>query len=362
MFLKNKEHLKNKKRIRIPENRNLENGLRLNRNERVENWGGDILKDIFTNKPDWFLSTYPDSSILYKKLSNHIGLDESSIMLTSGMDSGIKTLFEIMTEPGDNIGVAGPTYAMYYVYSDLFQTKLTEIQYSPKTLKLDWDQLNEFIDSKPVMLFLPNPNQPIEDALSRDQIATIAERTKNNNTLFIVDEAYYMFGAETVLDLINEFENLVVLRTFSKGFGVPAIRLGYMVSNDDNMDILSKTRFAHESNSLRNAVAEYLLDNYHIVEDYVKKVIDGRNFTKNELNNLGIKSNGNVGNYLLVDLVSPEKCNRTVSFLEEKLIYVKGNYNAPWDKYMLITVGPKEMMTRFIEVMNVASKIFSLGR
>ena len=95
-----------------------------------------------------------------------------------------------MTEPGDNIGVAGPTYAMYYVYSDLFQTKLTEIQYSPKTLKLEWDQLNEFIDSKPVILFLPNPNQPIEDALSRDQIAAIAERTKNNNTLLVVDEAF----------------------------------------------------------------------------------------------------------------------------------------------------------------------------
>ena len=140
---------------------------------------------------------------------------------------------------------------MYYVYSRLFQTQLTEIQYSPETLKLDWEQLNDFIDTKPVMLFLPNPNQPIEDALSKDQIATIAERALKNNTLFVVDEAYFMFGSQTALDLIDQYENLVVLRTFSKGFGVPAIRLGYMVSNQDNMSILSKIRLAHESNSLR---------------------------------------------------------------------------------------------------------------
>ena len=142
------------------------------------------------------------------------------------MDGGINTLYEIMTDPGDHVGVSGPTYAMYYVYSNLYQTKLTEIQYSPETLKLDWQQLNDFIDSKPVLLFLPNPNQPVEDALSKDQIAEIAERTKKNKTLFVVDEAYFMFGCESAMDLIDEFENLVVLRTFSKGFGVPSIRLG----------------------------------------------------------------------------------------------------------------------------------------
>jgi len=361
MFIKKNAHLRNIKRIRIPENRDLENGLRLNRNEKVENWGSEIIRDIFKNQPDWFLSTYPDSSSLYEKLSKHINVDESKIMLTSGMDSGIKTLFEIMTDPGDHIGVVGPTYAMYYVYSQLFQAKLTEIQYSPETLKLDWKQLNDFIDTKPVMLFLPNPNQPVEDALTKNQIAEIAERTRKNGTLFVVDEAYYMFGCESAMDLIDEFENLVVLRTFSKGFGVPSIRLGFMVSSEDNMEVLSKTRFAHESNSFRNAVAEYLLDNYEIVDDYVQKVIEGRTYVKEELAKLGIKSNGESANYLLVDLVNPEKRNKTAAFLEENLIYVKGNLGSPWDKYMLITIGPKELMKRFIDLMLEANKKFKLS-
>ena len=361
MFITKKPHLRNIKRIRIPENRDLENGLRLNRNEKVENWGNEIVREIFHNKPDWFLSAYPDSSNLYKKISKYINIDESKIMLTSGMDSGIKTLYEIITEPGDRVGVSGPTYAMYYVYSKIFQTNLTEIQYSLKTLKLDWKQLNDFIDSNPVMLFLPNPNQPIEDALSKDQIAEIAERTKKNKTLFVVDEAYFMFGCESAMDLINEFENLVVLRTFSKGFGVPSIRLGFMVSNEDNMEVLSKTRFAHESNSLRNAVAEYLLDHYDIVDGYVQKVIKGRTYVKEQLANLGIKCNGENANYLLVDLVNTEKRDKIVEFLEKNLVYVKGNFSSPWDKYMLITVGPMQLMERFVDLMSSASQKYGLS-
>ena len=354
MFIQRKPFLRDIQRIRIPENRNLNEGLRLNRNERVDVWPEDFLTKIFADKPAYFLSSYPDSSGLYKKLSKHIGVDESKILLTSGMDSGIRTLWEIMTEPGDHVGVPGPTYAMYYVYSKLFQTKLTQIDYIPETLKLNWKQLNEFIDSKPMMLFIPNPNQPIEDPLSLDQIAGIAERTMENNTLFIIDEAYYMFGCETAMGLIDKYENLVVLRTFSKGFGIPSIRLGYMVSNEENMAVLTKTRLAHESNSLRNAVGEYLLDHYDVVDDYVKKVVEGRTYVKNELANLGISSNGEVGNYLLIDLISPEKCQQTVSFLSEKLIYVKGNFKPPWDKYILITLGPKEIMARFIDAMKDA--------
>tara|TARA_B100000315_G_C14501357_1_gene552490 strand:- start:25 stop:1125 length:1101 start_codon:yes stop_codon:yes gene_type:complete len=361
MFISKNNHLTNIKRIRIPENRDLKNGLRLNRNERVENWGSEIVKDIFSNKPDWFLSVYPDSSSIYEKLCNHISVNESQIMLTSGMDGAIKTIYEIMTEPGDQVGLPGPTYAMYYVYSDLFQTNLTEIQYLPETLKLDWHQLNEFIDSKPIVVFLPNPNQPIEDSLSNDQISTIAERTLKNGTLLVIDEAYYMFGATSAIDLIEEFENLVILRTFSKGFGVPSIRFGYMISNEDNMDVLNKTRFAYETNSLRNAVAEYLLDNYNLVDDYVQKVINGRNYVKDELKKIGIKCNGDTANYLLVDLVNCEKRDKTVAFLEENLVYVKGNFNSPWDKYMLITVGPVELMEKFVDLLAIANKKYKLN-
>ena len=78
--------------------------------------------------------------------------------------------------------------------------------------------------------------------------------------------------------------------------------------------------------------------------------------------NLGIKCNGESANYLLVDLVNTKKRDKTVAFLEENLVYVKGNFNSPWDKYMLITVGPKELMEGFIDLMSTASEKYALSK
>ena len=239
-------NLKNLSRIRISENRNLVDGLRLNRNERVDVWPDHLLENIFNSKPSWFLSIYPDLTTIYQKISDHINIDVSKILITSGIDGAIKTIWEVATEPGEMVCVPGPTYAMYYVYSKIYQTNLVEIQYEHDTRTLNWSHLNELIEQKPAILFIPNPNQPIEDTLNIKQIIEIAEKTEKNQTLLVLDEAYYLFGADTAMQLIDQYDNLVIMRTFSKGFGVPAIRLGYMVTNQKNMDIFSKTRFVHQ--------------------------------------------------------------------------------------------------------------------
>ena len=337
MFIQRKTYLEDIKRIRIPEGRNLESGLRLDRNERVDGWSDNILSKIFSEKPDYFLSVYPDLSGLYEKLAKFNSVKEEEILVTSGIDGGIKTLFEIMTEPGDLVGVVSPTYAMYMVYSKLFQTRLTYITYN-SDLSFNFDSLDEFLAKKPTMFFLPNPNQPIESAFDLKLLEALAQKMLDANCLFIIDEAYYLFGCDTGISLINKYENVVVARTFSKGFGVPSIRLGYLISNKSNMDIFSKTRFAHESNSVSNAVAEYLLDNYDIVEEYNSEVIQARDYTQKDLLKKGI----NMGNR--------DRAQKYVDHLKKNLIYVKGPWGAPWDNYITITIGPKHLMEKFLNV------------
>src|SRR6185295_470180 len=108
------------------------------------------------------------------------------------------------------------------------------------------------------------------------------------------------FGAVSAMELVRKYENVVIARTFSKGFGVPSMRLGYLIANADNMNVLAKTRFAHESNSLSNAVAEYLLDNYEMVQTYNRRVIDARERLKPILSEQGIRAIGKTGNFLLL--------------------------------------------------------------
>ncbi|HSC13936.1 MAG TPA: histidinol-phosphate transaminase [Gammaproteobacteria bacterium] len=348
MFIQRKSYLRKIARVRVSEGRDLDNGLRLDRNEKADVWPREVLADIFMKKPDWFLSVYPESTRLYQKIAKFHGVDESELLLTSGIDGGLKTLYEVMTEPGDLVGCVAPTYAMYQVYPKLFQLSSEDILYTPD-LKFGFEQFERFLAQKPTLFFLPNPNQPIESSFDLAQLEDFARKTLAQNCLFVIDEAYHMFGAVSAVELIRKYENVVIARTFSKGFGVPSIRLGYLISNRDNMSVLSKTRFAHESNSLSNAVAEHLLDNYAMVEQYNARVIASREKIRETLADLGIAAHGSNGNYLLLDLGDAARAKAYVQTLRDQKIYIKGPWSPPYDRFTTITLGPIEIMGRFVE-------------
>ena len=348
MFIQRKSHLRKLSRVRVSEGRDLDNGLRLDRNEKVDVWPTQIMSEIFLCKPDWFLSVYPDSRTLYQKLAKHHGVDESEIFLSAGIDGGLKVLYEIMTEPSDLIGVVSPTYAMYQVYAKMFELQLEEIAYTD-ALEFGFQQFDEFLEQRPTMFFLPNPNQPIESCFDVQALEEFAQKTLASNCMLIIDEAYHMFGSESAVDLVRKYENVVIARTFSKGFGVPSIRFGYFISNQDNMNVLAKTRFAHESNALSNAVAEYLLDNYPIVEKYNEAVVSARKELKIILAAFGITARGDFGNFLLLDLESEERARNYVCFLRDLKIYIKGPWSGRFSRYVTITLGPLELMMKFVD-------------
>lgn len=347
MFIKKKKYLRDIVRARIPETRDLNLGLRLDRNEKVDNWPKNFIELVLASKPQSFFSTYPNLSGLYNKLAFHLNVEENQILVSSGIDGVIKTLFEILVEPGNKVGVFAPTYAMYDVYSKLFQADLIHINYK-QDYTPNWVLFDEFLEKQPVMLFLPNPNQPIESCFSVNELRLIAKKCFDVGCLLVVDEAYHYFGAESSLPLLIEFNNIVIMRTFSKAFGIPSARLGYMVSTVENMDLLSKTRFAHEANAISAAMGEYLLDHFDIVRDYVVKISEARIYVKQALANLEIQAKGEYGNYLLISLVSIEETTKCVKFLREKKIYVKGPWSVPWDKCITLTLGPKKLMEHFI--------------
>ena len=105
----------------------------------------------------------------------------------------------------DKVAVLSPTYAMYQVYSDIFKTKLIKIGYN-KDYKLNRKQLIDIINHKNIkVLFIPNPNQPIEDIISKNEMTKYVKSAKKK-ILLVVDEAYYMFGAPTAASLIKKIQ------------------------------------------------------------------------------------------------------------------------------------------------------------
>lgn len=355
MFIKRNLHLRNIKRFRVSEGRDLEKGLRLDRNEKVDNWPPDFISKVLKSKPKGFFSMYPEIDPLYKKLANYLKVDVSQILINSGIDGAIKNIYSVLTEPNDNVAVFSPTYLMYEVYSSIFKVNLFPLTYS-NDYKLKEDELNNFLNSDPKILFLPNPNQPIESSLSLNELRETASKCKNKNCLLVIDEAYNLFGADTGLPLLKEFNNVIILRTFSKAFGVPSIRTGYTISTKENMEIISKMRMAHEQSSLSIAVAEYLLDNFDIVDDYVNKIKNSRDSTLKELQNLGFEARGKHGNYIFIKFKEKSIAKEVVEKLKQKLIYVKGPYKAPYDNCICITVGVEEKMKSFIDEIKILKK------
>ena len=348
-FIYKKSKISIEKRIRIPENRDLVKGIRLNRNERVENFEKKILKKIFNSTKDYELGKYPDQSSIYKTLSRYIKQKEENLLITSGIDGGIKSTFEIFTDPNDKVGVLSPTYAMYDAYSKIFKTKLIKIPYN--NFKLDKKKFYEIIKKSNIkILFLPNPNQPIEDNFSLKELKKIVRLCFNKKILLVIDEAYYMFGSETAANLCKKFKNLVVLRTFSKSFGLPSIRFGYIIAHKDIIEIFNTYRLSYESNFLTDTVVKYFIKNKNKVNNYIKKVKQGRDYFKKELKKLNIEVIGGKANFLLVKFKNNETLNKILTKFFLKKIYVKSNYQGDLKDCMLVTCGNVSTMKKVLKI------------
>lgn len=347
-MIKNNLHLKKIDRFRVAEGRNLHKGIRLDRNEKVDVWPKKFINQVLKSKPRSFFSTYPEITDLYKKIARFNKVNENQILITSGIDGGIKNLLNIITKPNDTISVLSPTYAMYQVYSKIFRLKLHKIKYG-KDYKIKHGEFQKLFKKKPKILFLPNPNQPIEDNFEISQIKKLANKCKKIKCILVVDEAYFHFGAKSAINLVKNFKNIIVLRTFSKAFGVPSIRAGYTVSSAENMKILSKARIAHELSSVSIAIAEYLLDNFHIVKKNILEIKKSRKIVKKKLAKLGLASRSFKGNYILIKFKNYNEANSIVKFLKKKFIYVKGPFMKPWDNFINISIGPLKYMNHFIK-------------
>lgn len=348
-FIFNRLNLIN--RLRILENRDLKKGLRLNRNERVEDFPRDILQKIFKNTPKYNLGKYPDHSVIYKYLSKYLNLKEENILLSSGIDGSLKTIFETMLKPKDKISYLEPSYAMYSVFSKIYKINAFKITYN-QDFRLNKKKIYESVKKGSKIIFIPNPNQPIEDNLSIKDLKKICNFCLYYKCLVVIDEAYHMYGAVSAKSLCKIFDNLIVLRTFSKSFGLPSIRLGYIISNSKIINLLESYRLSYESNFLTDTVAIYFLKNIRKVKNYIKKVISGREFVKKKLSAKGIKVYGKSSNCLLIKFNNQIQYLRITKALYNKKIYVKSNYQGLLKNCILITCGPIIYMKKLLEVIN----------
>lgn len=345
-----KESIVNTKRTRTSLGRQ-PGGLRLDRNERVSAFPADAAAAMLARFTPWDLAAYPEVTELQAKLARFVGVAEDRIYIVGGVTEAIRILFETLCDRPHNVVALDPTYPMYSVLAQLAGVEYRKLAYDA-SFRPRLEDLAGLMDDKTAFVAFANPNLPIESALDLDEVARLADQCARNGSALVIDEAYHHFGAPSAIGLVANHPNLVVMRSFSKAFGLASIRVGFMVSSAENIAYLSQTRSLVESNTLSMGVACHALDHLDLLEDHIRECKEGVAYLHAALDRLGLRRHGGVvTNGMLVFLDSPAEAERLVRYMAERQIYIRGALPEPCHTCVRVTIGAVSAMRMFVDAL-----------
>ena len=213
---------------------------------------------------------YPNTKNFKEKICEFYNVNTENLFLSDGSDIGIKSIFETFTTCG-NIVTSEPSFPMYQVYASLYNCPYKGIHYDLDTRQLSVEHMLKFVDDETQLIILANPNSPIGDYKTIDEIKPLLD----TGIPVLIDEAYIEFSdKESFIKYIDDYPNLIITRTFSKGFGAAGCRVGMTFAHKDTIEPISKFRQMYEITGVSLKYCEFLLNNHHLVDTYIKEVVE----------------------------------------------------------------------------------------
>ncbi len=229
------------------------------------------------------LNRYPDpaQNDLRKVVGNYIGIPAKNLFFGVGSDEVIDLLVRIFCNPGkDNVITAEPTYGMYQVACEINDVKVKNVTLT-EDFQLDTEKILTNTDEQTKIIFVCSPNNPTGNLLRKKDIINLAEKF---NGILAVDEAYIDFTDQgSVIKEIEKYNNLVVLRTFSKAWGLAGVRCGYCAASESIIKYFMKIKAPYNLNKLTRQAVINSVNNYPKKDLYVTEIIKERERVKNEL-------------------------------------------------------------------------------
>jgi len=233
----------------------VENIIKLDANENPYGCSPKVPQAL-ANYP--YLNIYPDAgqTELRELLAGYTGVGAENIVAGNGSDQLIDLILRLFVEPGDEVINCVPSFAMFRFVTELCDGTLVEVP-RDENFAVNVKALKAAIDSKTKIIFLANPNNPTGTIMPQPDIVEVLD----TGLPVVVDEAYYEFSGETVVPLISQYKNLMVLRTFSKWAGLAGLRVGYGIFSPEIADYLLRIKPPYNVNAAALvAVRESLKD------------------------------------------------------------------------------------------------------
>ena len=286
------------------------------------------------------LTRYPERGPVEALSAQHLGLSAEQVILTNGVDEAIHILCQAFLDAGDELLLPVPTYTMYEIYASATDAKIVHVQAS-KDFAFPYEGLLKAITPKTKIIAIANPNSPTGSVATREQILQIAQAAPQ--TVVLVDEAYYHFYGQTVIDLIGKIPNLIVARTFSKAYGLASLRIGLLAGPESLLKWTRRVLSPYSVNHVALVALTAALNDQSYLNWYVEQVLQARKEFLASLTNLGLAYWPTEANFVLVSIGPAHK--EFCAAMREESILVRDRSADPGCKGLVrITIGTHEQM------------------
>jgi histidinol-phosphate aminotransferase len=286
------------------------------------------------------LTRYPEREPVEALVAAKLGLQPEVVILTNGVDEAIHVLCQAFLDTGDELLLPVPTYTMYEIYASATDARVVHVQ-APATFAFPHEALLAAITPQTKIIAIANPNSPTGSVATREQLLDIALAAPH--AVLLVDEAYFHFYGQTVIDLIGKVPNLIVARTFSKAYGLASLRIGLLAGPEPLLRWVRRVLSPYSVNSVALAALTAALNDQSYLDWYVSQVKQARAEFLAGLDQIGLPFWPTEANFVLANIGSSHK--RFVQAMREQGILVRDRSADPGcDGCVRITIGTHDQM------------------
>jgi histidinol-phosphate aminotransferase len=296
------------------------------------------------------LTRYPEREPVEARVAAHLGLDAGRVLLTNGVDEAIHVLCQTYLDAGTEILLPVPTYTMYEVYASATPARVVTVP-AEGGFRFPKRGLLEAVSPATRLIAIANPNSPTGQTASRADLLSVIEAAPQAAVL--IDEAYFHFHGETVLDLVGRIPNVIVARTFSKAYGLAGLRLGVLAAPEEQMQWLRRAISPYSVNSVALACLTAALGDDEYVREYVSEVLGARALFESELQQLEVPYWPSQANFVLATVGA--KHREFVTAMRTKGVLVRDRSADPGcEGCVRITMGTREQTEQGIAALKEA--------
>lgn len=286
------------------------------------------------------LTRYPERAPVEALAAQHLGLRPEQVILTNGVDEAIHILCQAFLEAGDELLLPVPTYTMYEIYAASTDAQVVRVQ-ADADFAFPLERLIAAITPRTKLIAIANPNSPTGSVCSREQILQIVQFAPH--AVVLVDEAYFHFYGETVMDLVGNIPNLIVARTFSKAYGLASLRIGLLAGHPSLLHWTRRVLSPYSVNSVALAALTAASQDQAYLDWYVSEIKGARSQFLDDLGRIGLKFWPTEANFVLVKIGAAHK--EFCAEMRTQGILVRDRSADPGcDGLVRITIGSCEQM------------------